>query len=258
MTAWCSLYLPSADSATITAALRESLVALGYQSFDPFGLIPGKAYPHAVRLFVAPASGEWSRIVGTPDPALLPSLSLYAPVLLMELDGNTARLEAYVEGEASTVEMAFAPYVRHHDCIRLSMLQTATSGSATLGGVSLDALPDDVQALAQGRGVDLGQANAMFKRMSGTLAQKGVGGDPSELLRQPDWNSAGGKRIAALADCFEIPNWQAPDFVTLRDAYALHKRRQRSPNATLYPGDAEALAAVPDALAYTPTYFGKQ
>ena len=58
-------------------------------------------------------------------------------------------------------------------------------------------------------------------------------------------------------DCLNIPDWRAPDFVTLRDAYALHKRRQRSPNATLYPGDAEALAAVPDALTYTPIYAGK-
>jgi hypothetical protein len=98
----------------------------------------------------------------------------------------------------------------------------------------------------------------MFRKMSGALAQKGVGGDPSELLRKPDWNSAGGARIRALADCLNIPNWQAPDFVTLRDAYALHERRRRSPNATPYPGDAEALAAVPDALDYTPVYYGKR
>jgi hypothetical protein len=58
-------------------------------------------------------------------------------------------------------------------------------------------------------------------------------------------------------DCLRIPDWRDPDFVTLRDAYALHKRRERSPNATLYPGDAEALAAVPDALTYTPVYAGK-
>ena len=58
-------------------------------------------------------------------------------------------------------------------------------------------------------------------------------------------------------DCLRIPNWRDPDFVTLRDAYALHERRRRSPKATLYPGDAETLAAVPDALAYTPIYAGK-
>lgn len=283
MTAWCSLYLPFADSDTLAKTLAGSLTALGYERFDPFGIIPGKAYPQAVRLFVAPPSitnegdssrgvasilqnddssrgaastERWTRIIGTPDAALLPSLSLLAPVLLMELDGDTALIEAYAEGEASTVEMAFEPYVRHHDCIRLSMLQTAAPGNATLGGVALDALPDDVQALAQGR-VDLGQANAMFKKMSGTLAQKGIEGN-AELLRQPDWNSAGGARIRALAACFEIPNWQAPDFVTLRDAYALHTRRRRLPNAALYPGDAETMAAVPDALAYTPIYYGKR
>ncbi len=106
--------------------------------------------------------------------------------------------------------------------------------------------------------VDLKQAGRLFERMSATLARK-TSADPAagDLLKQPDWSSAGGQRIRALMDCLNVPNWQAPDFVTLRDAYALHERRQRSPKARLYPGDAEALAAVPDALAYTPVYGGK-
>ena len=53
-------------------------------------------------------------------------------------------------------------------------------------------------------------------------------------------------------------DWHAPDFTTLRDAYQVAERRQRRPNAGLYPGDAEALAAVPDALAYTPVYGGSR
>ena len=106
--------------------------------------------------------------------------------------------------------------------------------------------------------VDLRQAGKLFERMSATLARK-TNADPAadDLLKQPDWSSAGGQRIRALMDCLAVPDWQAPDFVTLRDAYALHHRRQRSPQARLYPGDAEALAAVPDALAYTPVYGGK-
>jgi hypothetical protein len=106
--------------------------------------------------------------------------------------------------------------------------------------------------------LDPRQAESLFTRISGAVAQKG-GADPAarELLRQPDWNSAGGRKIIALMDCLGIAGWRAPDFVTLRDAYALHVRRQRSPNAKLYPGDAEALAAVPDALDYTPIYAGK-
>ncbi|MCC6802320.1 MAG: hypothetical protein IT319_05505 [Anaerolineae bacterium] len=250
MTAFCSLYLP--DAAEIARPIRAALAALGYEFFDPFGLIPGKAYPQAVRLFVAPARGGWTRVLGAPDPALLPSLSQTAPCLLVELDGANARIEAYAGGAPASPEAAFAAYLRSPDCLDKEPVATATRPA--LGGVALDALPDDVRALA--KTVDLKQAESMFARLSGSLAAK-TGGDSGDLLRQPEWDSAGGRTIRALLTCLSIPGWQTPDFVTLRDAYALHKRRQRSPNATLYPGDAEALAAVPDALAYTPIYAGK-
>ncbi len=250
MTTFSSLYLPGANNAAET--IRTALAALGYTFYDPFGLIPGKAYPQAVRLFVAPARGGWTRVLGDPDPALPPPLSQTAPCLLVALDGSDARIEVYANGEPSSPETALASYLASPDCLDRPLASEASG--AALGGVALDALPDDVQALAQR--VDLKQAESMFARLSGNLAAK-TGGDPGNLLRQPDWDSTGGRKIRALMDCLNIPDWRAPDFVTLRDAYALHKRRQRSPNATLYPGDAEALAAVPDALTYTPIYAGK-
>ena len=191
-------------------------------------------------------------MIGTPDPALLPALSQLALCLLIELDGADARIEVYADGAAAALETALAPFAHTSNC-----LDTAPAGdnsSPALGEVALDALPQDVQALAQR--VDLKQANAMFSRLSGSLMKK-TGGDPGDLLRQPEWSSAGGARISALMDCLDIPDWRAPDFVTLRDAYALHERKRRSPKAMLYPGDAEALAAVPDALMYTPIYGGK-
>jgi hypothetical protein len=59
-------------------------------------------------------------------------------------------------------------------------------------------------------------------------------------------------------NCLTIPlGWISPDFVALRDAYQLHERRRRNPNAMLYPGDAEAMAAVPNALDYAVVYAGK-
>jgi hypothetical protein len=206
-----------------------------------------------VRLFVAPARDGWTRVIGEPDPALLPELSRLAPVLLTALDGADARIDAYADGQPTTPENAFPAQA---DCIRQARAQRATPPGASIGGVALDALPGDVQALAQK--VDLKGANAMFARLSGNLAAKS-GGDPAarDLLRQPEWSSAGGAQIAAVVGCLGIPGWRDPDFVTLRDAYALHVRRRRSPNATLYPGDSEALAAVPDALDYAPVYAGK-
>ncbi len=256
MTSWFSLYLPCADNDQVAETLEDTLKALGYQAFNPFGFIPGKAYPQAVRLFVAPAHEGWTRVLGEPDVALLAPLSLIEPCLLVELDESEARFAAYSEGEASTPEVAFAPYTHEHDCIRLSLQINQAANDASLGGVALDMLPGDVQDLAQK--VDLRQAGKMFNRLSGNLAPKS-GGDPAarDLLRQPEWNSIGGTRIRALMNCLRIPKWRDPDFVTLRDAYALHERRRRSPNATLYPGDAETMATVPNALSYTPVYAGK-
>jgi hypothetical protein len=74
----------------------------------------------------------------------------------------------------------------------------------------------------------------------------------------PDWNSPGGQRIRAVMQCLTVPdNWRDPDFVALRDAYQLRVRRQRKPDARLYPGDEEAMNRVPDALDYIPIYGGK-
>lgn len=275
MTTWQSLYLPFDDNATrdlndsgatsgqlgVAETLRRELVAQGYTHFDPFALLPGKSYPNAVRLFVAPVHEGWMRIVGAIDPAvrplLMPALSLLAPCLLVELDGEEAQLEAWLEGEPAPPEIAMMSYAREHDCIRLALEGVVTAGrSPTVGGLPLDALPADVQDMAGS--IDPKQADALFARMSGTLARKAGSSDEARnLLRQPDWTSTGGARIAALMRCLRIPAWRDPDFATLRDAYALHMRRRRSPNATLYPGDAEALTSVPNALDYTPVYAGK-
>ncbi len=136
------------------------------------------------------------------------------------------------------------------------------SESPQVVAVPLDALPEDVQEMAQD--VDLSQAQQMFDKIGGKLLQDVQRGD-AEAARKllgggedaPDWNSAGGQRLRALMACLDLPqNWLAPDFVTLRDAYQLHARKQRKPTARLYPGDAEAMAAVPDALDYLPVYGG--
>jgi hypothetical protein len=76
---------------------------------------------------------------------------------------------------------------------------------------------------------------------------------------QLDLNSLAGQAIAAHAAHAGLPEgWHIPDFITLRDAFAVHRRLQRFPNARLYPGDAEARDAVPDALAYTPLFGGRR
>lgn len=264
MSAWHSLYLPGAEVQAVTASLRDTAAALGYTAFDPFGLIPGRSYPHALRLFVGPSSGGWVRVVGQADARQLPALSQVAPCLVIGLDGGSAQIALWQDGETRGAD-AFAPYLRNgfgtDDIARI--LSATDAGPQPTESLPLDALPEDIQQMASG--IDLKQARSMFSRMTQTSVKR-AGGDKgtAEQARAllaagdpPDWTSGGGARVSRLMGCLTVPNdWREPDFTTLRDAYQLHLRRQRRPNADLYPGDAEAMAAVPNALDFTPVYAG--
>lgn len=269
---WGSLYLPFADRETLLTCLQDTLVSAGFELYDPFGLIPGKAYPHTQRFFVAPAMQTWTRIVGLPQLEICKALSQFAPCLSLELDGTEALIDVFQHGEQVDPQSALIPYLRDGvDPNRLEHALTATNLSIAPrenSGGTFTNLPDDVQALAGD--VDMAKAQQMFDRLSGGLMKK-MGqrtGTDSESMSEaakdliggnaPDWNSVGGARLSTLMACLTIDeNWREPDFTSLRDAYQLHNRRQRNPNARLYPGDAEAMAKVPDALDYTPVYGGK-
>lgn len=257
MTPWFSLYSACADREAVAAALRESLAAFGYSEFNPFGAMPGRSYREAVRLFVAPATNGWTRVIGEPDPAQIAPLSMLAPCLLLALSGSDARIEAYANGESAAVETALTAHA-HPNCIPRALSLSGSASAPRLGAVELDALPDAVREMAQG--IDLKQAGSLFSRLSANLMKKAGGEEAAarQLLDgdRPDWNSPGGARIQALLTCLGLGSHE-PDFVTLRDAYALHERRRRNPNAMLYPGDAEAMRAVPDALSYQPVYAGR-
>ena len=129
------------------------------------------------------------------------------------------------------------------------------------GGVFAN-LPDDIQALADD--VDQAQAQKMFDRLSGDLMKKVGGTQATEAAHDliggsaPDWNSLGGRRLHAVMRCLTTPDqWRDPTFTTLRDAYQLHRRRQRKPDARLYPGDEDIMQRVPNALDYQPVYAGR-
>jgi hypothetical protein len=265
MVAWCSLFLPHPNRDAVVQVLKDSLQALGYTAFNPFGLMPGRTYPQAVRLFVAPENAGWVRALGEPDGAMLPLIAQYFPCLLVALNGAEARIEAYAAGAQQPLETGLAPYLKPGiDVGRLrdALSITASSVSVQQNDMDLlrDALPEDVKSM----NVNTRQAQKMFDRLSVSLTQRSgnTGNEAAarELLRgeRPDWNSAGGLKIRAIIDCLTIADgWQQPDFVTLRDAYQLHERRRQNPAAMLYPGDAEAMAAVPDALNYSVVYAGK-
>jgi hypothetical protein len=248
----------------VVSTLRQALESFDYTLFDPFGMLPGKSYARSVRLFVAPAQQDWVRVIGTPDARLLAPLSASGPCLYLSLNGSTAVIEVYARGDLRQLDSELRPFLRADrrlDDLR-RVLHDDPPAVDDQSRSAFAHLPDEVQALSAQ--VDPRQAQKMFERLTGSLLPK-TGSDAAtadaarELLHPPDWGSPGGRRIHALADCLTLPaNWREPDFVTLRDAYQLHARRQRKPDARLYPGDEEAMNRVPDALDYIPVYGGQE
>lgn len=266
---WTSLYLPCDEP--LIPALQDSLTTLGYTLYNPFGLLPGKAYAQTVRLFAAPPVNGWMRVIGEPDARQLAPLSRQQLCLYVALDGKDAQIKVYADGEQVEPSTALIPYLRAGrlaDELRkalhsVSPVEKAENTGSPLFDVPLDNLPDDLRAMA-GQ-VNPAQAQRMFERLSEPLLRKvSPGGEAAGEARRllaggnaPDWNSVGGRRIRALMACLTVPDdWREPDFTTLRDAYQAHERRRRKPNARLYPGDAEAMRMVPNALDYTPVYGG--
>ncbi len=264
---WNNLYCRCDAASTVADTLRTALTAAGYTLYNPFGLIPGRSYPQSVRLFVAPAAAGWVRVIGELPDALLPPLSPVGLCLRLALAGSAADVTIYADGQPAEAD-TLRPYLRGG--WTLERLRRAMAGEdaappdrTPVPDIPVDTLPPDVQALA-GR-VDPAQANKLFARLSGQMLERVGGGDEAEAARAllagdgvPDWNSPGGRRIRVLLDALGLPDdWRKPDFTALRDAYQLHERRRRLPDARLYPGDAETMARVPDALDYQVVYGGR-
>lgn len=293
---WHSLYLLTDDTAPVAAALNAALTALGYRPYDPFpggtGTPPGLV--SMVRLFVAPVQEGWVRILGQPDEAILPDLSQQtgAPVIYGWLTGEGGGFALFRDGarqadSAGSGDLdAFEPYVRPGQT--LDVLRAAFAGNLPVEPVAAgsgdgppvmvvgaDSLPPELQQFAQDRGVDPKKADKILQRLSGNLFGKlarGSGGAKGEAQSDQDaaramlsgsggrdlWNSLDGQRLRAAAGVLNLPgNWRVPEWDAVREAYQIHRLRQRSPRMPLMPGDKETMDAVPDALAYMPVYMGR-
>lgn len=248
---WSSAFLRFEDQDAVATSLLKAAEVAGYRPYNPFSGVPGRSYPQSVRLFVAPAQQGWVRVLGVPEPALLAAASRLAPLLLATLNGDQAHVEAWTGGEPGTLEAVFG-----------QSLPDVPAGSASPPSPSLEntllaALPEDVQAM----NAHPKQAQALISKLSAGLLKK-AGGDQASAMAMlqgnpPSWDSANGRRLAALFTALAIPAWRDPDFAAVRDAYPLLFRRKTRPQATLYPGDQDVMDAVPDALDYRPVYAGK-
>jgi hypothetical protein len=262
MSAWHSLFSPTASADTFSHQLRDAAIADGYTPYNPFGLMPSKPYKITVRLFIAPPQNGWTRIVGEAPPEICTRVSAQSPLLRLSLRGADAGIHVYADGQEGVLEDWLRARLPTIDLASLnSPLPPLHVAEQRPLVVPLEALPEDVRRMAAG--IDQKQAAKMFERISGDLMKK-VGGDAAAaqaLLQQgdaPDWNSAGGARIRQIAEALDLGDgWREPNFVRLRDAFQVAARRQRRPDAPPLPGDAEVLAAVPQALAYIPLFAGK-
>lgn len=269
MTAWHSLYLPSDDRERLLAALHGALDALGYILYDPFThWQPVDSYPRTVKLFVAPACMGWLRVIGEPDPDLLPALSRTAPLLHLALDHDRDHAAFFAEGAQHELVAGLTPYLRPgctSDDLRRVRLQPQGSAPQDtdhdlLAAATRDLIPGALRS--QAGDLNPKQVNRLFSKLMNRV-NRAVGSEHTSAARAllgdiPDWQSASGRRLCGLAACLTLPeNWHTPDFITLRDAYQRHLRRQQRPDAPLLPGDEATMQQVPDALAYQPIYAGK-
>jgi hypothetical protein len=214
-----------------------------------------KAYPNAIRLFVGPASGGWTRLISAPDAppddTVKQALSRHAPVISAALAENAAHIEIYQDGAPVDTTAALAAYGTPDDVQRV-----LTPPVPDRRGKLPMIVPED--ALPQVEKVKTNQFGFLTNRLVGKALKphekQAAGAFLNEVV--VDWASAGGQQIVALMLLLKVPAWSEPDYAALRDAYALHIRRQRNPNARLLPGDETTLEAVPDALNWTPFFAG--
>lgn len=277
---WHSLFVPRAEAEPVAAALRALLEADGFRAYDPFpgGMGTPPALRDMVRAFVAPPADGWVRVVGEVPADVIPALSgrLGAAVIAGWLTDEGGGFALYQDGARHDDPAAFAALLkpgRSPDLLARAFagelpVPAVDPEQPSVVAVGLDALPPKLQARAQDKHIDADKAAKMFDRVSGNLFRKvGGGEDREEQARARElvmgqghdrWNSLAGQKVRAVAEVLDLPpNWRLPTLETVRDAYQVHRLRERAPRMALMPGDKETMQAVPDALAYLPIYFGR-
>lgn len=286
---WYSIYVPLAEAphldgvdarAAVAETLRSSLVEQEYQAYDPFpgGTGTPPDLTGMVRLFCAPEQDGWVRVLGQVPPAVLAALSttLAVPVLSAWLTEDSGGLVVVDAGHTDDSPGALVPFLKpgqSPDAItnaREGAIAVPLVDGGAAGGGRGGKLPPELEQLARDKGVSTRRAGKMFDRLGGNLLRKlGGSDDDDEAQAQARqmlmggghdiWNSLDGQRLRALAGLLRLPdNWRQPAFETLRDAYQLHRLRQKNPRIPLMPGDKETMAAVKDALNYVPVYMGRK
>lgn len=266
---WTSLYTYCDDPSQVVASLQATLQNTGYTCFDPFDGVPGQSFPHIIRLFVGPPQAGWVRVLTEQATShdtintIAHAVSHIGLCLQLCLDSDSAQLDVFHNG-------ALQPDYNQLEChlnaghtldrLRERLRDDFVFDTETpVQSSDMPWLPDDVQQMADN--LNPKQVDKLFNKFMNKITNRlGDNVTAAEGLlkgQQIDWYSRGARQAVAIMACLTVEAWNRPDFVPLRDAYQLQRRVQRKPNAHLFPGEAEAMAAVPDALDYQPVYGGK-
>lgn len=267
---WHSLYLRSPEAEKVASTLRDALTKQGYILYDPFGLIPGAAYADSLKLFVAPAIDGWVRVLISPETIIpveiMETISGQTLCFTLSFTDDNMKVTVYKDGQEAELS-ALKPYLKDgcstNDLIDAMHAEAEREPEPISGDTfPMGVLPEDLKSAAQG--LNPKHIDRMFVKLMKKVNRQLSGGDDEDEARsllnnkQTNWKSTGAQRVSGFVACLNLPEkWNMPEFVTLRDAYQRHRHRQRNPHAHLFPGDAETMQAVPDALDYMPVYGGK-
>jgi hypothetical protein len=276
---WYSLFLPKADPEEVADKLRAVLATRDYKPYDPFpgGTGTPPKLSETVRLFVAPSQDDWVRVLGQPVESLLDDFNerIAIPVIYGWLTDEDGGFALYQDGKRHRDPDDFKAYLRRDkspDLLKRAWegkipVPVLESEQPPVAVVNMADLPPDIQELAAEKNVDPKKANKLAERLSATLFGKLQGGSKEEqeqakeLIQgggRDNWNSLNGQRVRAIAGLLDLPeNWRLPALETVRDAYQLHRLREKNPRMPLMPGDTAVMKAIPDALDYRPVYMGR-
>lgn len=252
---WISLYVPGAEPTSLAALVESALTSAGAQKYDPFGTMPGLSFPRAVKLFIAPKAADWTRLIVSPDCVLEPvvtAASLDAPLAAGFISSDLVPALTFYRGGQLIDAPAISAYVTDAGGFAAHLKQLKT-GASSIGGVSSGVLPADLRAMSGS--LPTRQVERMMNSMTGAIS-KGDRAGAQAALQSVDWESGAGQWMRTALSYLGLNNAVQPDYTTVSTAYRTAKRLARNPNATLYPGDAEARSAVPDALDYLPVFYG--
>ncbi|MFZ4828054.1 MAG: hypothetical protein ACOYLB_11925 [Phototrophicaceae bacterium] len=244
---------------------KQALQARGYHLYDPFGMLPGKSYPHTVKVFVAPADAHgWLRLISQDDLGGWMS-DWQVNAIALAMDAQSAQVDCYHEGKpCSPTDMmetlalgeSLAQVLEAYEAVKHAHATPTPPPTV----VPLTLLPADVQGMAGN--LSNQQINSLFEKLTKQLPQGATLTEAQQFVHQQatfDWASPHGQAVTRLMNTLGAPNPSTlPLFSVLRDAYQVHRRLQRKPDRTLLADEDELRRLIPNALDYQPIYAGKE